>query len=95
MGHFGGNRAMFENNRAIKLLIDPESGAIVDANPAACEFYGYRLEEFRSKTIMDISTLPRAQVLEEMAQAISGQRAYFNFQHRLASGEVRDVEVGG
>jgi len=44
---------------------------------------------------MDINTLPLGQVVEEMAQAKSGQRAYFNFQHRLASGEVRDVEVGG
>ncbi|CDI01903.1 hypothetical protein BN873_210124 [Candidatus Competibacter denitrificans Run_A_D11] len=31
--------AMFESHRAIKLLIDPESGCIVQANPAACEFY--------------------------------------------------------
>src|SRR5262249_3114106 len=30
-------RAMFEVNTAIKLLIDPTSGAIIDANPAAAE----------------------------------------------------------
>ena len=34
-------RQMFENNSAVKLLIDPTTGAIVDANDAACRFYGY------------------------------------------------------
>ena len=28
-------RQMFERNRAIKLLVDPQTGAIVDANPSA------------------------------------------------------------
>ncbi|MBZ0298678.1 MAG: PAS domain S-box protein [Anaerolineae bacterium] len=32
-------RQMFERNQAIKLLIDPQTGAIVDANPAACAYF--------------------------------------------------------
>src|SRR6185503_15576516 len=36
-------RAMFEVNTAIKLLIDPVDGRIVDANPAAEAFYGWPL----------------------------------------------------
>ena len=39
-------RQMFENNRAVKLLIDPQNGAIVDANMAACDYYGYTRDEF-------------------------------------------------
>jgi PAS domain S-box-containing protein len=42
-------RQMFEQNQAIKLLIDPEGGDIIDANPAACEFYGYSLKELKAK----------------------------------------------
>ncbi|HEV7664110.1 MAG TPA: CHASE3 domain-containing protein, partial [Chloroflexota bacterium] len=34
-------RQMFENNEAVKLLVDPNGGIIVDANAAACTFYGY------------------------------------------------------
>jgi len=34
-------RQMFERNRAVQLLLDPETGRILDANPAACEYYGY------------------------------------------------------
>jgi PAS domain-containing protein len=34
-------RQMFENNRAMQMLVDPETATFVDANRAACDFYGY------------------------------------------------------
>ncbi|MGZ7030711.1 MAG: GAF domain-containing protein, partial [Thermoanaerobaculia bacterium] len=34
-------RQMFENNRAVQLVLDPDDGRIVDANMAASDFYGY------------------------------------------------------
>src|SRR5262249_45979654 len=37
-------RQMFEQNRAVQWLVDPFSGAIIAANPAASAFYGYSLE---------------------------------------------------
>jgi PAS domain S-box-containing protein len=86
-------RSMFEKNRAVKLVIEPETGAIVDANPAASEFYGYSRECLRTMHIMDINVLPPEQIRAEMQQAYDEQRLYFCFQHRLASGEIRDVEV--
>jgi PAS domain S-box-containing protein len=86
-------REMFEKNRAIKLVIDAESHRIVDVNPAACEFYGYSLNDFKTKKITDINILPPDQVARELERAASEKRNYFKFRHRLASGEVRDVEV--
>lgn len=86
-------RQMFEKNRAIKLLIDPESGAIVDANSAACDFYGYTLAELKTKNISAINTLPTEQIFATLEQVVSGKLWYFAPQHRLASGEIRDVEV--
>ncbi len=85
--------SLFTNNHAVMLLIDPESGAIVDANPAACMFYGYSRAALRSLTISDINMLSRAQVYEEMQRARQAQRNHFFFRHRLSSGEVREVEV--
>ncbi|MBI9047231.1 MAG: PAS domain S-box protein [Anaerolineaceae bacterium] len=85
--------AMFEKNQAIKLLIDPSDGAIMDANTAAVEFYGYTLDQLKAMKISDINTLPSEEVQKEMAFAASEQRPYFNFRHRLANGEFRDVEV--
>ena len=86
-------RQMFERNLAIKLLIDPATGTILDANPAAAAFYGYSLEELRSMNISQINTLSEDEVSAALDRASSENRNYFHFRHRLASGEVRDVEV--
>lgn len=86
-------RTMFERNQAVKLLIDPHTGMIVDANPAACRYYGYGCDQLKAMQISDINTLPPEQIRQEMECARNEQRNYFVFQHRLASGEIRDVEV--
>lgn len=86
-------RQTFEINSAIKLLIDPKGGRIIDANSAACEFYGYDRDTLLSMRINDINVLPDEAIAAEMLLAKSEQRLYFNFQHRLANGEIRDVEV--
>ena len=86
-------RQMFEANQAVKFLINPESGAIVDANPAAYRFYGYKLEDLKHKKITDLNLLPPDQVLRQMAKTVSRQQGEMQFCHRLASGEIRDVAV--
>ncbi|MCX6032691.1 MAG: PAS domain S-box protein [Chloroflexi bacterium] len=86
-------RAMFTKNQAVKLLIDPETAAIVDANEAACRFYGYALEEIKAKRITDINVLPEPEVRAIMVRVKSGEDTHFFARHRLATGEIRDVEV--
>jgi PAS domain S-box-containing protein len=86
-------RAIFDVNTAIKLLIDPRTGFIVDANEAAIEFYGWPLDELREMRINDINTLTEQEVRDEMHNALTGHRRFFRFRHRVASGEVRHVEV--
>ncbi len=86
-------RNVFEKNRAVKLLVDPGSGTILDANPAAAEYYGYPLEELKAKNIAEINTLSAEQVAEEMAQAKGEGGGYYVSRHRISTGEVRDVEV--
>lgn len=86
-------RQMFENNRAVKLLIDPESGAIVDANMAACDYYGYTHDELLAMHVWDINVRNEDQVRQQLGRAASSERNYFQFRHMLASGEIRDVEI--
>ncbi len=86
-------RQLFEGNRSVEIVIDPESGRIIDANPAAERFYGYAREKLLSLKISDINTLSREEVAAEMDLARSEQRNHFIFKHRLANGDVRDVEV--
>jgi len=84
---------MFVKNNAVKLLVDPQTGAIVDASPAAGDFYGYPLDVLRRMNITDINITNPIAIQAELQQAQSESRHYFRFHHRLASGEVRDVEV--
>src|SRR4051812_36028988 len=86
-------RQMFENNRAVQLLLDPESGRIVDANVAAAEFYGWDVDTLRTMHVWQINTLDEAAVRDEMTNVASQRRSYFVFRRRLANGETRDVEV--
>lgn len=86
-------RAFFENNHAIMLLEDPKTGQVVDANPAASDFYGYSVDEMRSMNMQQINALDEEAIYKEMFNAREEQRAYFVLRHRLANGEARDVEV--
>lgn len=86
-------RSLFRNNHAPMLLIDPETGAIVDANPAACAYYGYRSEDLLALNIAQINTLTAEEIAVEMRAAQAELRNQFHFRHRLATGQVRYVEV--
>ena len=86
-------RQLFEQNSSVMMLVQPESGAIVDVNNSAAEFYGYSRDQLRQMSINDINTLPPEDVLRERQRAARGERRVFSFRHRLATGEVRDVEV--
>ena len=86
-------QAMFTEHTAIMLHIDPENGHIIDANPAACEFYGYSRGELLELSIQDINMLTEEEVHRRRLMAYSGRERYFLFPHRLKSGEIRLVDV--
>jgi PAS domain S-box-containing protein len=86
-------RAVFEVNTAVKLVIDPTDGRIVDANTAAVEFYGWSLDVLCTMRITDINLLTPDEVRAEMENARSLKRSYFRFRHRTATEDIRSVEV--
>jgi diguanylate cyclase (GGDEF)-like protein/PAS domain S-box-containing protein len=86
-------RQMFEGHSSPMLLIDPASGAIVDANHAAAAFYGYGETLMQQMNISDINTQTREELLHERQQALREERNYFVFPHRLSNGSLRSVEV--
>jgi PAS domain S-box-containing protein len=86
-------KSLFQGNHSVMLLIDPETGAIKDANPAASRYYGWTYDQLKTKNISDINNLSPMEVIAEMQNAKNENRNQFFFKHRLANGEVRDVEV--
>lgn len=86
-------RNIFEHHSAVKLLIDPTTGAIIAANRAAEEFYGWPVGSLKRMRIQDINILTPEEIALEMEKAKTCKRIHFEFRHRLADGSVRDVEV--
>ena len=86
-------RSLFESNRMAMLMIDPESGAIMDANAGACTFYGWSREELMRKKISNINTLPAKEISKRLKLALTRESNHVFFKHRRADGSVRDVEV--
>ena len=85
-------RRIFEQHHTVMLIIDPATGSILHANPAAADYYGWSVEELQQKNISEINTLSAEQVRAEMTRALSQQRNFFEFGHRLADGRIRDIE---
>lgn len=85
--------SFFEDNGSAMLLIEPEKGTIVAANRAAADYYGYPQDRLTGMLIEEINTLSPEEAARERTRAVREVRSFFNFAHRLASGEVRDVEV--
>jgi|GEM_PF-1466147 len=86
-------KSLFKDNHSVMLLIDPDTGEIRDANPAASRYYGWTHAELCGKIITEINSLSKEEVAGEMQKAKEQKRSHFFFKHRLADGEIRDVEV--
>jgi PAS domain-containing protein len=51
-------RQLFHEHHAVMLLVDPDSGDIVDSNASAAKYYGYSLDRLRTMRIDEINALP-------------------------------------
>jgi PAS domain S-box-containing protein len=85
-------REAFQKHRAVKLLIDFESGRIIEANESATKFYGWTAEEMEKMNLSQINTLAYEEI-KEMIRARNADDTHFNFRHRTAAGTIKDVEA--
>ena len=84
---------IFENHGSIMLIINSQTGDIVDANKAAIKYYGYDKNTLTNLKITYINQLSSEEIHSEMQKAVAQNRNYFNFIHKLANGQIRNVEV--
>ena len=82
---------LFAENVTPMMLIDPDTGVILDGNQAATGFYGY--PKLQAMNISQINTLSPEEIAQEMRSARERNIRFFNFRHRLADGSVRNVSV--
>jgi PAS domain S-box-containing protein len=86
-------RRQFVKNSAAMLLISPDDGRIVDVNTAAAHFYGFSHERMLAMSVFDLNILPAETIRTKISSVPFDQGAQFEFQHRMADGTIRDVEV--
>jgi len=86
-------RNIFSNHNAVMLMIEQESGKIIDANAAAANFYGYTEQQLKNKNIQDINQLSAKEVANKRKLAVETNENYFIFPHQLANGDIKQVEV--
>jgi PAS domain S-box-containing protein len=85
--------SVFEGSAVPILLVEPTTTQIVDANPAACLFYGYDHDELLSMSVVQVDVLSAEHAKAEIDRAVEGSRRSFIGRHLLSGGRVRDVEV--
>lgn len=85
--------ALFLNNPMPMFLIDPQSKKIRDANNASSKFYGYTVEQLKQMAIGEINIFSSDHLHKEMEKVFVKDEHMFYFKHKLASGELKDVEV--
>lgn len=86
-------RNLFMHHEAVKLILDPETGSIIDANDAAAKFYGWPRETLLTMKIFEINTLSETEIRRALEIVRDQERTRFQFRHRRADGSIRDVEI--
>ena len=87
-------RAVVEQSNDAIYLLEPDTLAFLDANPAYCRLVGYDLDALRARTLFDIA-LDTPETLDAAARRTRQQGGYVNGdrRHRRLDGSVVDLYV--
>jgi PAS domain S-box-containing protein len=83
---------LFTKGPSAQLIIDIDTGKIVDANKKASQFYGWSVEQLKAMHMQDIISSPEEDVIFTINPSKDQKSLPYLSNHKLASGEVRQVE---
>ena len=87
-------RAIFGQAIDSVVLLDRDTGAILEFNDAAHQDLGYTREEFEKLSLADIGVAKTPdEIRKHMKDVAAGQNATLKTKHRRKDGEIRDVQV--
>lgn len=84
---------MFTGPSSIMLLVDPASGEIVEANPAARQFYGLEQQHLNEVSFRSFLSQSTAELRPMLARIGTGEALQAEMPHRLRGGEIRYMDV--
>lgn len=86
--------AIFEQAADSIVLIDTETGALVEFNDRAYQNLGYSRKEFQKLKISDFEVIESAEEVAKRIEKIIKQGSdVFETKHRTKGGEIRDIQV--
>ncbi|MFA5105395.1 MAG: PAS domain S-box protein [Candidatus Micrarchaeia archaeon] len=86
-------RYMFEDISIPKVLVDPKTGRLIDANKAATDFYGYTKEKVVGRDVSLLGLDDPASVKKAIKDSWEKKAKFLTGRHRIANGEIKDVEI--
>lgn len=88
-------RNFFEKHSAVMMILDPETGNIVDVNNAAAEYYGWSVEQLRRMNVIEMNIDKPEMSRKRLEVWKSARKRTFTVTHRKADGSLCDIEVYG
>jgi len=86
-------KALFKESSVVHLIIDAQTGHIIDANLAASSYYGYSQNVLIGKHITELNTMTKQEAKEKLQGIYERRINRFETRHRISDGTLRDVEV--
>lgn len=86
-------RSMFENHHVVKLVLEPESGTIVNANKAASAFYGIQTTDLIGMKYDQLSSSGWEEVSETIKDKLESGSLHTEYRHKHSDGHFMDVDL--
>lgn len=86
-------RSIFEENKAVLLIIDPRTMKIIQANTAAEQYYGYSFKDLIGMDYQEIAVNHAQENYSFIRRVLETSGATLLGRQRMAGGEIRDVEI--
>jgi PAS domain S-box-containing protein len=86
-------RNLFDSISSIIVVFDPDDGRILDANPAACAFFGCAYDELLNSRMPDLVAIPEEEKPTHAEKIRAGTKVHMQATYRRSSGEIRSLSV--
>jgi two-component system, cell cycle sensor histidine kinase and response regulator CckA len=86
-------RLLFDSNPSPMFVLDRETYSFLSVNQAACDTYGYSLEEFRTLTILDLQLSENLEACKALVSATLSSPTHWAWRYCIKNGALLDVDI--
>lgn len=86
-------RQMFMHHGSVMILVDSETGNVVDANLSALNFYGYTRDQLLQMNMSQINYMDEDAIWDLRRKVLSFELNNFVIEQKMSDGSIRIVEV--